>query len=699
MSWTRPTFALLMVVLFFPVPVAARAATGIAAAAVAPAAPQRVTEGTLLFRAAEGTAMPAPLLTTDVDLHVTGPIARAIVRQEFMNPTAAWVEGVYVFPLPEDAAVDHLRLHVGDRVLEGVIRERAAAKTTYEQAKREGRRTGLVEQERPNIFTTSIANIAPGAAIAVEIEYQQTLRWDDGRYRLRFPMVVGPRYIPGTPIEAQNDGAGWGTNTDVVPDASRITPPVIHPSRGPINPVTLHVTLAPGAPLARLESPYHAIQSTPEADGTYRIELAAGAVPADRDFELVWEPTAGGIPTAAVFTEGREDGVYALLVVTPPALSAVAARHAPREVVFVIDNSGSMAGASIEQAKAALKMALARLTQADTFNVIRFNHTMEALFDAPRPAALDQVALAARWVDRLQATGGTEMRQPLERALAGGEGDGRLRQVVFLTDGGVGNEEELFAIIRRSLGDRRLFTVGIGSAPNSHFMREAARHGRGTFTYIGAVSEVQVKMTALFRKLESPALTDLTLDLPGITGAEVLPGPVPDLYIGEPVVVAFRAPTLPPHAVLHGRLGTAAWECQVTVQQGVENAGLATHWARAKIGVLLDGRRGGANDETVRQTVIQVATAHHLVSPYTSLVAVDVTPVRPDGEALQSHAMPTNLPHGWDYTAVFGLGQGATDARLHAILGVVALIIATALAIARRPARALAIVRLSRHDT
>jgi len=280
------------------------------------------------------------------------------------------------------------------------------------------------------------------------------------------------------------------------------------------------------------------------------------------------------------------------------------------------------------------------------------------------------------------------MRQPLERALAGGEGDGRLRQVVFLTDGGVGNEEELFAIIRRSLGDRRLFTVGIGSAPNSHFMREAARHGRGTFTYIGAVSEVQDKMTALFRKLESPALTDLTLDLPSITGAEVLPDPVPDLYIGEPVVVGFRAPTLPPHAVLHGRLGTAGWEREITMQRAGENAGLATHWARAKIGALLDGRRGGANDETVRQAVIQVATAHHLVSPYTSLVAVDVTPVRPDGEALQSHAMPTNLPHGWDYTAVFGLGQGATDARLHAILGVVALIIATALAIARRPAHA-----------
>ena len=695
MNRVRTVFAVLMTLFVFSAPVAARAATG--AAAAAPAA-QRVTEGTLLFRGAEGAPMPAPLLATDVDLHVTGPIARAVVRQEFVNPTAAWVEGVYVFPLPEDAAVDHLRLRVGDRVLEGMIRERAAAKATYEQAKREGRRTGLVEQERANIFTTSVANIAPGAAVTVEIEYQQTLRWDDGRYRLRFPMVVGPRYIPGTPTATPPDATGWAPNTDVVPDASRITPPVLHPSLGPINPVTLRVALAPGAPLARLDSTYHAIHATPERDGTYRVELAAGPVPADRDFELVWEPAAGSIPSAALFTEGRPDGVYALLVVTPPASSALATRRAPREVVFVIDNSGSMAGASIQQAKAALQMALARLAPADTFNVIRFNHTMEALFAAPHPATPDQLALAARWVDRLTATGGTEMRAPLERALEGGEGGGRLRQVVFLTDGGVGNEEELFAIIRRSLHDRRLFTVGIGSAPNSHFMREAARHGRGTFTYIGAVSEVQEKMTALFRKLESAALTDLVLELPGISDAEVLPNPVPDLYVGEPVVVAFRAGTLPPHVTLRGRLGTTPWEREVTMQRAAENAGLATHWARAKIGALLDARRGGAEDEAVRHAVIQVALAHHLVSPYTSLVAVDVTPARPDGTALQSHAMPTNLPHGWDYTAVFGLGQGATDARWHAIIGVIALIVALVLAIARRPVQAWHLVALRRHD-
>jgi Ca-activated chloride channel family protein len=685
----------LVVAMLFLTPVAARAATGSDAAAVATATPRRVTEGMLLFRSTDGAAMPAPLLETDVELHVTGPVARASVRQQFVNPTAQWVEGVYVFPLPEDAAVDHLRLDVGDRVLEGVIRERAAAKATYEQAKREGRRTGLVEQERANIFTTSLANVAPGASITVEIEYQQTLRWDAGRYRLRFPMVVGPRYIPGTPVATPPDANGWAPNTDLVPDASRITPPVLHPSRGPINPVTLRVALTTGAPLARLESSYHAIHTTRDRDGTYRVELAAGPVPADRDFELIWEPAADAIPAAAVFTEGREDGVYALLIVTPPVPSALAAQRAPREVVFVIDNSGSMAGASIQQAKAALQLALARLGPADTFNVIRFNHTMDALFEAPQPATRDRLELAGRWVERLRATGGTEMRQPLERALEGGEGDGRLRQVIFLTDGGVGNEAELFAIIRRSLGDRRLFTVGIGSAPNSHFMREAARYGRGTFTYIGAVSEVQDKMTALFRKLESPALTDVRLELPGISGAEVLPDPVPDLYIGEPVVVAFRATTLPPHAVLRGRVGVTPWERELTFQRAEDNAGLATHWARAKIAALLDARRGGADEPQVRQAVTQLALTHHLVSPYTSLVAVDVTPSRPDGEVLASHAMPTNLPHGWDYDAVFGLGQGATDAPVHLLAGALALLLAAALILLRRRGLIAAVARVS----
>jgi Ca-activated chloride channel family protein len=252
------------------------------------ARPRRVTEGTLLWRTAgQQTPGPAPVLDTDVEMRVTGMVLRATVRHEFLNPSSEWAEGLYVFPLPDDAAVDHLRMRVGERLIEGVIQERAAAKTTYEHAKQEGKRASLVEQERPNIFTTSIANIPPGAAIVVEIEYQQAVRYDAGQFRLRFPMVVGPRYIPGVPAPTDG-GPGWAADTDAVPDASRITPPVQRPHRGPINPVSLRIELDAGVPLAGLESPYHRIHTTPLSAGRYEITLDQFSVPADRDFELVW---------------------------------------------------------------------------------------------------------------------------------------------------------------------------------------------------------------------------------------------------------------------------------------------------------------------------------------------------------------------------------------------------------------------------
>src|SRR5262245_6180309 len=279
----------------------------------------RVTEGTLFWRSAEQeTLVPAPTLKTDVTIVVTGIVVRATVRQEFTNPSSAWAEGIYVFPLPEDAAVDHLRMHVGNRVIEGVIQERAAAKTQYEQAKQQGKRASLVEQERPNVFTTSVANIAPGAAISIEIEYQQTVRYDAGQFRLRFPMVVGPRYIPGASTPRPSTGTGWADDTDAVPDASRITPPVAHPSHGTINPVALTVELDPGAPLTRLSASYHAVNTTPLADGRYRVELAQGPVPADRDFELVWQPSAAATPIATLFTERKGAETFAVLMVTPP---------------------------------------------------------------------------------------------------------------------------------------------------------------------------------------------------------------------------------------------------------------------------------------------------------------------------------------------------------------------------------------------
>jgi Ca-activated chloride channel family protein len=644
--------------------------------------PSEATQGTLFFRSGQDAYIPVPTLNTDVQMKLTGPILRATVRQQFTNPSATWAEGIYVFPVPEDAAVDHLRMKVGERIIEGMIQERAEAKKTYEAAKAQGKRASLVEQERPNIFTTSVANIGPNETITVEIEYQQWLHYDQEHFRLRFPMVVGPRYIPGTPLleEKKKDteegkGHGWAPDTDAVPDASRVTPPVQHPNKGVINPVTLTIDFAPGFPLARLESPYHKIKVTPYQDGRYTLTLEDGLVPANRDFELIWKPANAKGPEAALFREQKDGETFALFMLMPPISSAHQERPLPRETVFVIDTSGSMFGASIEQAKAALHLAVSRLRTGDSFNIIQFNSMMHALFSGAVPVTKENVDKALRYVSGLKATGGTEMLPALERALDGAESPGRLRQIIFLTDGAVGNEDQLFSVIRQRLGDSRLFTIGIGSAPNSHFMRKAAGFGRGSFTYIGSTNEVQEKMGALFRKLEHPALTDISIEMADSAGVEILPERIPDLYLGEPLVVIIRASGLPEHIRFHGRIGDTLWKSTLPTARGENREGLSVYWARQKISSLMDRQVNVSENPATRQTIVDIAVRYHLVSRYTSLIAVDVTPARPADQNLQTHVMKTNLPEGWDHTAVFGLPQTATPAQFQILMGLLALLL------------------------
>ena len=272
-----------------------------------------------------------------------------------------------MFPLPNQAAVDHLRMKIGDRIIEGQIQEREQAKKTYAKAKAKGKRASLVEQERPNIFTTSVANIAPHAPITIDIEYQEIVRYDQGRFSLRFPMVVGPRYIPGRPQNIPEDssapiGLGWAPNTDQVPDASRITPPVQQPSHGLINPIALHIDLAPGMLLQTLESPTHPITITKQSTNSYHVSLQDEETFAERDFELFWTPLSHETPQASVFTEQHEGETFLFMQLMPPTASDSKAIAIPREVVFVIDTSGSMGGKSLTQAKAALALALGRLT-------------------------------------------------------------------------------------------------------------------------------------------------------------------------------------------------------------------------------------------------------------------------------------------------------------------------------------------------
>jgi len=457
-------FFLLVISFLFP---------GEAASATQPTTPSQVREGSVLFKDINsGKYVPAPQLYTDVKIEISGMIAYARVIQEFENPGDEWLEGVYVFPLPEDSAVSHLTMDVGDRVIEGVVKEREEAKKTYTEAKKEGKKASLLEQERPNIFTMSIANIGPHDVIKVELQYQQTVKLDNGIFSLRFPTVVAPRYIPGQVTANENtfdefELQGWAFSTTEVPDAPRITPPVVEPRQDPDNPISLEVILDPGFNLTKLQSLYHAVDVKYLDDGKAIIRLNNSWSVADRDFVLEWAPEEGSTPQAALFAENKQGENFIYLMVMPPAEEVISQYHIPREVVFVVDVSGSMDGPSIRQAKEALAYAISRLAPEDRFNVITFSDSADKFFNQPMPGTDDNIRKALQFVRSLEADGGTEIKPALQEALDGGTNLNRIRQVIFITDGCVGNEQELFQTVRERLGDSRIFTIGIGSSPNS----------------------------------------------------------------------------------------------------------------------------------------------------------------------------------------------------------------------------------------
>lgn len=642
--------------------------------------PEEVRRGELLVAMENGRLQPAPLLSQQVNIKVSGIVARVAVEQHFVNTGESWIEAVYVFPLPDESSVDHLRLRVGERILEGRIMEKEEAERTHEQAKSEGRKSSLLVQNRANIFTTRVANIGPGEEVTVVIEYQQTVGFDDGVFSLRFPMVVGPRYIPGQPLAegaeqpVSVNTTGWAKNTDQVPDASQITPPVDLAEQTTI-PVDMTVDLAAGIPLARIDSLYHGIVSEELGEGHYGIRLT-GEIKADRDFVLEWQPAQTCDAQAALFAETLGNDQYMLLMLMPP--QTMAESPVPREVIFILDVSGSMAGTSILQAKAAIALALGSLRPGDHFNLIVFNNTARALFQEAKPADQAHVEEARRFIDQLKADGGTEMKDALLLALDGSHHHSRLRQVVFLTDGAVGNEDELLNLIAKRLGDSRLFTVGIGSAPNSYFMTRAATMGRGTFAYIGADTEVKEQMATLFAKLENPVIADLRLELAGSAlDVEAYPSPLPDLYLGEPLVLAVRTGWVNGTLRLTGNRLGKPWETLVDTATYGPREGIGGLWARKKIRSQMEALALGADPAKVREVVVQTALTHHLVSKYTSLVAVDSQISRPREENEVQAAVKTHLPQGWQATAVFGGGaKTATPAAYRLLFGCLFLVAA-----------------------
>jgi Ca-activated chloride channel homolog len=635
--------------------------------------------GTLyLRRSAEAPVAEALRVATRMHVQVTGNVARVHVEQVFSNAGEDWVDGLYVFPLSKGSAVDELLMHVGERTIRGEVREKEKAQAMYAQARSEGKQASIVEQERPNMFSSAVANIAPRASLTIEISYLETLPLRDGRYTLNLPLAITPRFTPGAPVDATGPKPALQAAVMNAILGATATPERV---QGAPQQVGIDIDLEPGFTLGSVSSLHHAVEVQNSAAGKH-VHLQSDSVVADRDFELVWTQAAAVTVTGAAFAEKVGGETFALLLLSPPQHADELAL--PREVTFIIDTSGSMEGPSIEQARAALSMGIDRLTPSDRFNVIRFASDYASLFTSPQPVTVTSRTMASGFVAGLRADGGTEMRAPLNSAMSSPPMPGYLQQIVFITDGSVGNEAELIKLIHDRIGAKRLFTVGIGAAPNAYFLGEAAAAGRGSYTFIAEREQVGARMQELFAKLERPALIDLKVQWPQGMQAD-LAAPLPmDLYSGDPVVVLARMPQMAAgEVVLSGRVHGADWSQHLSLTNVGEAAGLSKLWARERIGALSREMHTGGNSETLKATIVELALKYHLVSDFTSLIAVDDVAVRPADSAGHLEQAATSAPVGGAW-ATTGFAKTATAAELDLLVGLICFGAGILLIVARR---------------
>ncbi len=639
----------------------------------------------------------ATVMNTEYEVDVSGLIADVRLTQTFENPSREWREAMYVFPLPEKATVYGFTMMAGERRIVGEIKEKEEARREYAKAKSEGRKVARVDQQRPNLFTTHLANLPPGETISVELRYQQTVRYQSGEFELRLPTTLTPRYMPGAVVTegAETWQQGWALPTTEVPDADEISPFTVRPDDVPSDSHRARVSmnLEAGMPLSRVDSPSHQLTTTWNG---HRVDVSPvdDAIVMDRDLIVRWAPTRAMAPSAAVFHQQWQGEDYVLAMMVPGLSSGTTLA---RELIFVIDTSGSMAGESIRQARSSLLSGLETLEPSDRFNVIQFNSQTASLFIDPVPATGNNIARAQRYVQGLRADGGTEMAPALDAALRPNEGSSEessqlVRQVVFITDGSVGNEAALFQRIRRQLGDARLFTVGIGSAPNMHFMREAARFGRGTYTAINQVSDVARPLDELFSKMQSAVLTDIQVRWPDSQVQEsALPRRIGDLFLGEPLVQVVRGQAPEGEVQLSGRLPDGSqWKRSLDLSKAAPASGLNRLWARHQIDGLLDARKlrsdvasDSATDTKdrsadLRESVVKLGIKHQLVTPYTSFLAVDKTPARPLEQQLASDSVPTLLPAG-SKNSMLRYPQTATASPLLIALGLLGMMLSAAI--------------------
>ena len=610
-----------------------------------------VESGQLLMRSGNKLSS-AILLSTDIKIAVAGSTSRTIVSQRFINTSETWAEGVYVFPIGENAAVDTLKLRIGERFIEGIIKEKFEAKVIYEEAKAEGKKASLIEQQKPNLFTNNIANIGPGEVVVVQIEFQSKLISKDGTWELRVPLVSAPRYDISVIEEKIEFGSSGFSNKSINADYNENIDVKILDEKELFNPVEIFIDLNTGFDLNSVKSAFHKVNIDKLSNGHHKISLP-GPISSDRDFVLRWTAKDKDTQTS-LFKETRGNQEHLLLTLNPPLTNKN--KYSPnREIIFIQDISGSMGGEPLRQSKIGLEMAIKRLKPSDKFNIVLFNDRYSSYAENPVLATAKERDKAIRYVRRLNSYGGTEMYPALKYALKNFKSEKSvLKQLIFLTDGAVTQESKLFSLINRELKTARLFTIGIGSAPNSFFMSRAAELGRGSHIYIGDMDEISNRMTDLFGKIENPVITDLELILPKGFVAEVYPNPLPDLYAGDPLSIAIRGKNASGIAKVIGKIGNQKWVARVTLDQGSDQIGIAKLWAREKISNLERNRislsPNASQKADIDSELLQTALNYGLVSRLTSMVAVDITPSRPQGINFDPSKLKIAIPNGWDAT-------------------------------------------------
>jgi Ca-activated chloride channel homolog len=636
-----------------------------------------VTQGAL--RVTRGDQeVECPLRHTDVKADVSGFIARVRVTQTFENPYDEAIEAVYVFPLPHGSAVDEMTMVAGERRIAGVVKRRREAREVYAQALAQGQTAALLEQERPNIFTQSVGNIPARAQVRVEIAYVDVLPYEGGRYEFHFPMVVGPRYIPGQPIGRQ--GEGWAPDTTRVGDASRITPPVLKPGFRSGHDVRLTVNVDAGVPIRAVQVHNHQAPVRRAGQSRASVTLPPEDSIPNKDFVLSYL-VAGDRPQTAVLSHAvpGDDG-YFLLMVQPREMDEALRASPPRDVCFLIDVSGSMSGQPMAKVSDAMERFFERMRPQDRLQVVTFAGAATTLFPRYLPSTPENVAQALKLTREMRGGGGTEMMKGIRAVLADPVDEDRVRIVVMLTDGYIGNEDEIIGEVGRRAGDQiRFWTVGVGSSPNRHLLDGVARQGSGASGVLGLNDDPRPLVASIMDRIQRAQLSRLQLDWGGLEVFETQPARLGELWAGKPAFLLGRyrgdgAAQLTLSGLAEGEPVSFAVPVALAAPSASENAAhavLAAAWARKKIESLGDQMAvAGASSEMVEE-VTELALRYRLMSAYTSFVAVDESQAPVAGaEPPRRMVVPVPMPEGVSYEGVFGYDRDEMKERF-ATLGYV----------------------------